>query len=107
MGLYEFDDKNFENEVLASSTPVLVDFSAEWCGPCKQLAPVIEELANDFEGRVKVGKLDVDESQKTAMRYGVMGVPTVILFENGEPVDQAVGRVSKSVLESKITKLLD
>lgn len=102
----DWNDDNFESEVLGSSQPVLVDFSAEWCGPCKRLAPVIEELAGEYEGRVRVGKVDVDHAQKTAMKYGVMGVPTVMLFKGGQAVDRSVGAVAKSKLEQMLGKVL-
>ena len=90
-----FDDSNFESEVLQSDTPVLVDFWAEWCGPCVMLAPVIDELAVDNEGRVKVGKLDIDQAAATAAQYGVQSIPTVILFHNGQPVEKIVGQRQK------------
>ena len=76
----EFDDSNFEAEVLNSETPVVVDFSATWCGPCQQLSPIIDQLAGDYEGRVKVGKVDIDNAQSTAATYGIMSFPTVLYF---------------------------
>ena len=76
----EFDDSNFEAEVLKSETPVVVDFSATWCGPCQQLSPIIDQLAGDYEGRVKVGKVDIDNAQSTAATYGIMSVPTLSLI---------------------------
>ncbi len=90
-----FDDANFEAEVLQSDVPVLVDFWAEWCGPCVMLAPVIDELATDNVGRVKVGKVDVEKAAATAGQYGVQNIPTVILFHNGQPVERIVGAKQK------------
>ncbi len=102
----EFDDSNFEAEVLNSETPVVVDFSATWCGPCQQLSPIIDELAGDYEGRVKVGKVDIDNAQSTAATYGIMSVPTVLYFKGGEKVDQDVGVYPKSAYQEKIDGLL-
>ena len=102
----EFDDSNFEAEVLNSETPVVVDFSATWCGPCQQLSPIIDELAGDYEGRVKVGKVDIDKAQSTAATYGVMSVPTVLYFKGGEKVDQDVGVYPKAAYQEKIDGLL-
>jgi len=93
-----FNDLNFEQEVLSSDVPVLVDFTATWCGPCKQLAPVVDQLATELVGKVKVGKLDVDESSITAGKFGVRGVPTVMVFKNGERVAQHVGLTTKQKL---------
>ena len=84
---YKFTDTNFEEEVLRSDIPVLVDFYADWCGPCKMMSPVIDELAQDYEGRVKIGKLNTDENRAIAVKYGVMSIPTMILLKNGEVVD--------------------
>ena len=102
----EFDDSNFEAEVVNSETPVVVDFSATWCGPCQQLAPIIDELAGEYEGRVKVGKVDIDNAQSTAATYGIMSVPTVLYFKGGEKVDQDVGVYPKSAYQEKIDGLL-
>ena len=102
----EFDDSNFEAEVLNSETPVVVDFSATWCGPCQQLSPIIDQLAGDYEGRVKVGKVDIDNDQSTAATYGIMSVPTVLYFKGGEKVDQDVGVHPKSAYQEKIDGLL-
>lgn len=93
-----FNDLNFDQEVLASGVPVLVDFTATWCGPCKALAPIVDQLAEELEGKVKVGKLDVDESPATAGKYGVRGVPTVMVFKGGERAAQHVGLTTKNKL---------
>jgi thioredoxin 1 len=87
----EFTDQNFDNEVLKSSEPVLVDFWAEWCGPCRMLAPTIEKLAESYAGKVKVGKLDTDSNRDTAMKYGISAIPTVILFKDGQVAQKFVG----------------
>lgn len=99
----KFNDSNFEQEVLKSDIPVLVDFYADWCGPCKMMAPVVDELAAEYEGKVKVGKLNVDESSAAAAKYRVMSIPTFIVFKNGEAVDTLVGAVSKKELEAKLS----
>jgi thioredoxin 1 len=103
---YKFTDTNFEEEVLRSDIPVLVDFYADWCGPCKMMSPVIDELAQDYEGRVKIGKLNTDENRAIAVKYGVMSIPTMILLKNGEVVDTVTGAVAKSLLEQKINNIL-
>lgn len=92
-------EQNFESEVLQSDKPVLVDFWATWCGPCRMLAPVIAELAEEYEGRARVGKVNVDEQQALAVRYRVSSIPTVIVFKNGEPVASSVGARPKAQLE--------
>ena len=94
----EFTDANFETEVLKSDLPVLVDFWAEWCGPCKMIAPTIEQLAGEYEGKLKVGKIDVDVHQQMAMKYNVRGIPTLLIFKNGEPAGMQVGAKPKGAL---------
>ena len=97
----EFTDDNFEAEVLNSDKPVLVDFWATWCGPCRAVAPVIEELAGEYEN-VKFGKLDIDSSRATAMKYDVQSIPTMIIYQNGEPIQRTMGAQPKSALAKMI-----
>lgn len=101
-----FTSANFDAEVLGSDLPVVVDFFATWCGPCRMMAPVIEELAETYAGRVKIGKIDVDQNSDIAVRYGVMSIPTIILFKNGEIVQKSVGLQEKEVLENAIKEML-
>ncbi len=99
-------DQSFDTEVLQSPIPVLVDFSAEWCGPCKMLAPVIEELADEYAERVKVGKVDIDNNRQTPSQYDIQGVPTLIIFKNGQPVKKFVGLISKDKITEALEELL-
>ena len=106
-GYLTLTDENFQNEVLSSTEPVLVDFWATWCGPCRAIAPLIEELAGDFQGRAKVGKLDIDNNTNVPMQYNVRSIPTLLFFKNGKVVDQVVGVVPKKVIADKLTGLSD
>lgn len=106
MGVVKLTDENFEEEVLKSSIPVLVDFWAAWCGPCRVIAPIIEELAEELKGKVKVCKLNVDENPVTPGKFGIKAIPTLILFKNGSPVETIVGAVSKNTIVSTINKVL-
>lgn len=102
MGAVHITDKNFEAEVLKSNLPVLVDFWAEWCGPCRVISPIVEEIAKDLQGKLKVAKVNVDESQELAAQFNIMSIPTLLLFKKGQPVEQMVGAMSKDNLLAKI-----
>ena len=102
MSILHLDDSNFKSEVVDSKSPVLVDFWAAWCGPCKMIAPVIEEISQEYKDKVKVAKLNVEEAQSTATNFGIMSIPTLMLFKNGKVVKQIVGAVSKTELKSAI-----
>lgn len=106
MSEFKITSENFDDDVLASALPVLLDFYASWCGPCKMLSPIIEEIANEYEGKVRVGKIDVDEQNAIAEKFGVMSIPTLITFKNGEVVDISVGFKPKKVITDMIDKLL-
>jgi len=99
-------DATFTEEVLNSEQPVLVDFWADWCGPCKMVAPVVEELAAEYDGKLKVTKVDVDSSPLTAGTYGIRSIPTLLIFKDGKPVNQVVGAVPKQVLQEKIDQVI-
>lgn len=100
--LLYLSDANFAREILQSAQPALVDFYADWCGPCRAIAPIVEEIAHELAGRLKVAKLDVDQNQELALQYGVQSIPTLILFKNGKEVERLIGYMSKSKLLSKI-----
>lgn len=102
----EVNDGNFESEVLKSDLPVLVDFWAPWCGPCQMVGPIVEEIGKDYEGKLKVGKLNVDESSQTASHYGIMSIPNLLFFKGGKVVDQIVGAVPKRQFIEKIDKII-
>jgi thioredoxin 1 len=100
----ELTDESFDQQVLQSDIPVLVDFWAVWCGPCKMIAPVVEELAGEYTGKIKIGKLDVDHNRQAAMNFGIRSIPTLLLFKGGEVVDTIIGAASKAQIEEKIAK---
>ena len=104
--LTAFTDDNFATEVKQSETPVLVDFGAEWCGPCRALAPIVEELAGEFDGRLKVGTVDIDKAKQVASEFGIMSVPTIIFFKDGNVADKIVGLQPKKELRKRIEKLV-
>jgi thioredoxin 1 len=103
MSIQHVSDDSFEQDVLASDTPVLVDYWAEWCGPCKMIAPILDEVARDYGGKVRIVKVNVDENQSVPAKYGIRGIPTLMLFNNGAVVDTKVGALSKS----QLTQFLD
>ena len=102
MVVVHLTDQNFQNEVIKSKVPVLVDFWAEWCMPCKMIAPIIDEIAKEFSGKLKIAKLNIDEGQNTATKYGIMSIPTIMFFKNGVVSDQVVGVLTKEQLKKKI-----
>ena len=101
-----FTDDNFQSEVLASKEPVLVDFWAAWCGPCRNIAPLVDQLAAEYKGKLKVGKLDVDAHQNVPQKYNVLSIPTLLLFKNGQVADQIVGSVPKSRLDAMVKRAI-
>jgi len=104
--LHTFDDGNFEKQVLESDVPVLVDFWAPWCAPCRMIAPAVEQLAQEYDGKARVGKLNIDESPGVAQRYRVMSIPTLLVFKGGKPVGQAIGAIRKEQIASMLDKEL-
>jgi thioredoxin 1 len=102
----EVNDSNFDQMVLQSKTPVMVDFWAAWCGPCRMVEPIVEELANDYEGKVTVARLNVDENPKTASQYGIMSIPTLLIFKDGAPVSNIVGFRPKAELKRSLDAVL-
>ena len=98
----ELNDSNFDEEVVKSDKPVLVDFWAEWCGPCKMIAPSVEKISEEYSDKLKVGKLDVDSNPNISSTFGIRSIPTLLIFKNGSPVDQIVGAVSKEVISAKV-----
>ena len=104
--MLEFTDDEFDTQVVNSEVPTMVDFWADWCAPCKMIAPIVEELAGEFDGKIKFTKLDVDSNPKSASSYGIRGIPAMLIFNEGEPVDQVVGAVSKSVLKKRLEQAI-
>lgn len=103
---YKFTDENFETEVLKSDIPVLVDFYADWCGPCKMMAPVLEKLAEEFQGKVKIGKCDTEENMQLVQQYRITNIPAFIVFQEGKPVDKFIGAMSASDLKGKLEQAI-
>jgi thioredoxin len=106
MALVTITDDNFEEEVIKSNIPVLIDFWAVWCGPCRMIAPIVEEMATEYEGRAKIGKLDVDSNQQTSIKYGVRSIPTLLIFKDGEVKETIIGAVPKAHLVEKLEAVL-
>jgi thioredoxin 1 len=107
LAVAEVNDASFEQEVLQSEQPVLVDFWAAWCGPCKALSPIVDEVASEYSGKLKVMKMDVDRNQATPMRYGIRGIPALLLFKDGKVADQIVGYVPKDTIARSITRVIE
>lgn len=106
MALVTITDNNFEEEVINSGLPVLIDFWATWCGPCRMVAPIVEEIATEYEGKVKIGKLDVDANQQTSIKYGVRSIPTLLVFKGGELKETIIGAVPKKHIVEKLEKVM-
>ena len=106
MSIHHFTDGNFKQEVLESKIPVMVDFWANWCGPCKMIGPTVEELAKEYAGKMKIGKVDVDTNPKSASTYGIMSIPSLIFIKNGKVMDQVTGALNKAALKQKIEENL-
>jgi thioredoxin 1 len=104
---FEVTEANFDEEVLQSDLPVLIDFWAEWCAPCKMIAPLVDQLAEKYDGKMRVGKLDADTNQAVLMQYGIMGIPTLMLFKGGEVAERITGFMPLNVLEPKISQYID
>lgn len=102
---YRFNENNFTDEVIKSDVPVMIDFYAEWCGPCRMMSPVVEEFAKDFEGRVKIGKINVDEESELAMRFGVQSIPSFVFIKDGKVVDSVTGAMPKPILKNYLEDL--
>ena len=104
--IVEISDSNFESEVVNSDVPVLIDFWAPWCGPCRAIAPLVEEISSSYAGKIKVGKMNVDDNQSTTMKFGIRSIPTLIMFKGGEAIDQIIGAVPKAEIERVVEKSL-
>lgn len=104
--IFEVTDSNFDQEVLKSDQPVMIDFWAAWCGPCRALAPVVDEIAKSYQGKVRIGKMDVDKNMATPQRYGVRGIPTLLIFKGGQVREQIVGYVPKETIQKALDKSL-
>ena len=104
--IFEVTDDSFDSEIINSDIPAMVDFWAEWCGPCKMVGPVVEELAGEYQGKIKIAKMDVDNNRQTPVRFGIRNIPTLILFKDGEVKNTIIGAQSKSAIEEELKKLL-
>jgi thioredoxin 1 len=104
--IFEVSDKNFDTEIMQADQPAMVDFWAEWCGPCKMVGPIVEELAKEYKDKIKVAKMDVDQNRETPARFGIRNIPTLIFFKNGEVAKTIIGAQPKSSIEEELKKLL-